>query len=240
MSIILISLASGLFKNTIFFTSIIFVHELGHFLIAKLLGWNVEKIYFYPYGGYTKFNGDLNKPKKEELLIMLMGPIFQIVFYILISKFLTINELALFKNYHYSILIFNLLPIYPLDGGKLLNIIINYFSSFRRSFRLTMFISYLGVLTIIFVFILKKTSLSLSLVLVLILVISKLTSELRKEKYYFNKFLLERYLNKYNFSKVKVIKGINDMSRDYKHVIFYNSKTISEKDLLQKHFNYKI
>ena len=36
--------------------------------MAKLLGWNVDKIYFYPYGGYTKFNDDLNKPKKEELL----------------------------------------------------------------------------------------------------------------------------------------------------------------------------
>ncbi len=204
------------------------------------MGWKVDKIYFYPYGGYTKFNDDLNKPKKEELLIMLMGPIFQIIFFILVSRFLTINELELFRGYHYSILIFNLLPIYPLDGGKLLNIGINYFSSFRKSFRLTILISYVGILSVVFIFVLKNISISLSIILVIILVIFKLTSELRKERYYFNKFLLERHLNEYSFSKIKVIKGFNDMSRDYKHVVFYNGKTKSEKEALQKHFGYKI
>ena len=54
--------------------------------MAKLLGWNVDKIYFYPYGGYTKFNDDLNKPKKEELLIMLAGPIIQIIYFFIIIK----------------------------------------------------------------------------------------------------------------------------------------------------------
>ena len=78
------------------------IHELGHFLTAKFLNWKVDKIYFYPYCGYTKFNDDLNKPKKEELLIMIMGPVFQIIYYLLIFRFLTMNELELFKNYHYE------------------------------------------------------------------------------------------------------------------------------------------
>lgn len=167
-----------------------------------------------------------------------MGPIFQIIFFVFINRFLTIKELGLFTSYHYSILLFNLLPIYPLDGGKLLNIIFNYFSSFRNSFRLTMLISYIGIFIIIGILFVKKLSLSLSLVLVIVLVICKLTSELKKEKYYFNKFLLERYLNNYKFSKIKVIKGINGMSRDYKHVIFYNGKTKSEKEELYIHFKH--
>lgn len=227
---------SGLFKNIIYFFSIIFIHELGHFLMAKILGWKTDKIYFYPYGGFTKFNDDLNKPKKEELLIMIMGPIFQIIYYLVISKFLTNYELELFKNYHYSILFFNLLPIYPLDGGKLLNIICNYFLSFRNSFRFTIVLSYLVFsLVVIFLFY-KNISFTLSFVMILVMIICKLTEELRKEKYYFNKFLLERYLNPYKFTKIKVINRLIDMKRDYKHVFFYKGKAHSEREELLNRF----
>lgn len=223
---------SGLFKNIICFSSIIFVHELGHFLVAKVLGWRVDKIYFYPYGGYTKFNDDLNKPKIEELFIMIMGPVFQILYFYLLKGFLSINELLMFKNYHYSILLFNLLPIYPLDGGKLLNIIFNYFKSFRASFKLTIIISYLLTFLGIIFFVYKKMCFSLSFFMVVIMLMCKLTEEAKKENFYFNKFLLERHLNNYKFNKMKVIKGINEMSRDYKHVFFYDGKTHSEKEEL--------
>lgn len=205
---------------------------MGHFLTAKTLNWKVDKIYFYPYGGFTKFNDDLNKSKKEELLVMLMGPIFQICYFLVVSPFLTISELEIFANYHYSILLFNMLPIYPLDGGKLLNIVLNFFVSFRQSFKLTIFISYIVFFVFTATMFIIKGSLSLSLILIIILLVCKLTEEGKKEKYYFNKFLLERYLNDYNFSKIKVVKGINWMFRDYKHVFFRNGKTCSEKEEL--------
>lgn len=169
---------------------------------------------------------------------MLMGPIFQIIYFLVIKNFLTINDLELFSNYHYSILIFNLLPIYPLDGGKFLNIILNYFISFKNSFKVTIYFSYICLLLIGSFFILNNVSISLSLLLVFILVICKLTTELKKEKFYFNKFLLERYLNNYKFPKIKVIKGIKDMSRDYKHVIFKNGKAVSEKEELKNYFRH--
>ena len=208
------------------FTSLIFIHELGHFFVAKLLGWNVDKIYFYPYGGFTKFNEELNKPKYQELFIMLAGPIAQIIYYVLLNKFNFLNfyEISLFESYHYSILLFNLLPIYPLDGGKFFNILFNYFLSFRKSFKLIILVSYTIIFAFVVIIFFNKLSFSLSSILVIILVMCKLTQERKKEKYYFNKFLLERYLNDYNFSKIKIIQGINDVRRDYKHVI-YNGKT---------------
>ena len=43
----------------------------------------------------------------------------------------------LFKNYHYTLLCFNLLPIYPLDGGRILNCIINYLLPYKKGNKLS-------------------------------------------------------------------------------------------------------
>ena len=61
--------------------SLIFVHEMGHFLTSKLLKWKTDKICIYPLGGVTVLNDDINKSLKEEFLIVIMGPIFQMIFY---------------------------------------------------------------------------------------------------------------------------------------------------------------
>lgn len=227
-----------MFKNIIMFTSLVFVHELGHFFVAKIFKWNIDKIYFYPYGGFTKFNEELNKPKYQELFIMLSGPITQVVYYLLLIKFnfLSFYDMSLFTNYHYSILFFNLLPIYPLDGGKFFNILLNYYFSFRKSLKLIFLISYIVIFIFFVIAFLNKISFSLSSLLVIILVMCKLTQETKKEKYYFNKFLLERHLNNYKFSKIQVIKGIEYVKRDYKHVIYDGKTTKTEKEELAKYF----
>ena len=105
---------------------LLIVHEFGHLLMAKHYKWNTDKIYIYPLGGITKFDVIINKPLKEELLIMLMGPIFQVVYFYL----LTFLEIKNINDFHYFLLIFNLLPIYPLDGGRLLDILLCYIFSY--------------------------------------------------------------------------------------------------------------
>ena len=45
---------TGYYQNLIALTSLIIVHELGHYLTAKLLKFNVSQIIIYPYGGLTK------------------------------------------------------------------------------------------------------------------------------------------------------------------------------------------
>ena len=105
---------------------LLFVHECGHFFTACLFKWDAKEITFYPFGGIAKFSSSINCPIIEELLVLIMGPVTQCVFYLIFKSFLTTPyQLKLLTLVHYNILVFNLLPIYPLDGGRIIKSILH-------------------------------------------------------------------------------------------------------------------
>ena len=220
----LIIVLTGNFKNFFSYFSLLFLHELGHSLMGIILGYQLDRIIFYPYGGVTTFNMPLNIPLKNELLVLLAGPFFQIIAYYLLKRFF--NNLDI---YHYSLLIFNLLPIYPLDGGKIFNILCNYSFNYLKSFTITF------ILSIFFLFILIIYSIQIhnfNLLLMVIVLFIKCLEFYKKRFYYYERFLLERYLHQYSFSKFKNIKNIKNFYRDTHHYINYQE----EKIILKKHF----
>ena len=95
------------------------VHELGHISTAIYYRWHIEKVILLPFGGLTIFNEKINRPLKEEFMVLIMGPVFQMLGTIIFCGF---SKDFLVADYSKMILAFNLLPIYPLDGAKLLNI----------------------------------------------------------------------------------------------------------------------
>lgn len=226
----------GLFKNFLYFSLLITIHELGHFIGAKIMKWRVKKIILLPFGGITIFDEFLSKSLYEEFIILILGPLFQIIFYFLYTHIFGFNSLL--HNYHYALLFFNILPIFPLDGYKLLNICINKFCSFKMSHILTIIIS---SLTTILVFIINLYNLNFIMLLALIFLIIKNTEEFINHNLIFNKFLLERYLYSINLKKSKIIKSNNlkKMKREYKHIFYYNNKYETEKSCLKKKFDIK-
>ena len=195
--------------------------------MGLLMGYKIEKIEIYPYGGCTKLNCDLNTSIFKEFLVLVSGPLLQIIFYIFIKKFLNINDYLIFKRYNYQLLCFNLLPIYPLDGGRLLNLILCIFFSYKKCLRYSIFISFFVIgICLIYVE-------SLSFFLVLSFLIVKIIDEKSKINYYYNKFLLERYLKKYTFKKTKIINNVNELYRSCNHLIKYNNRYFYEKDILE-------
>src|SRR5690554_6158762 len=122
------------------------IHETGHVLMALYYGWNIDKIIVLPFGGLTVFKEHLNKPLFEEFMILIMGPLLQCFFYFL-ANFLSPNYIL--TNYHYALLIFNLFPIIPLDGSKLINIIISKVLPFKPSHLIGIYISFVVFLGIL-------------------------------------------------------------------------------------------
>ena len=201
--------------------------------MALLLGGELIKINIYPLGGISKFKFDLNISILKELLILIAGPIMQIIGYLLLVNILKdYNELIVI--YHYSILIFNLLPIYPLDGGKILNLFLSVFIPYKKSLILSIILSIIFIV-IIFIYSILN-SITLNIVIISIFLIYKVILEYKNIDYLYERFLLERYLNNYNFKRGIIINKINNFRRSKRHLIKINNNYYLEKDILDKKY----
>lgn len=227
-----VAILTGNFIIVVLSSILLLGHECGHFFMAMYFGWPTDKIVFYPFGGIAKFKADINSPLKQELLVLLMGPIIQcIIFYLFRYINLPIQHYQLLTNIHYQILLFNLLPIYPLDGGRILQCFSCYFISYYRSFQ---FIYYVSYTVIICLFLMIHPSLQLLLIGSILFI--RMILEQKKTKYYQEKFLLERYLHVYPFKKKKIVTSDKNFKRDYQHIVYQNKKYLYEKEYLYKKY----
>lgn len=120
---------SILFVLTIF--ACVTLHELGHALAAKRFRIKTRDITLLPIGGVAQMESIPEKPK-EELIVALAGPavnlvIFALLFFILPRQ---AEDLLQFQNigpanFLYALMfvnmwlaLFNLIPAFPMDGGR--------------------------------------------------------------------------------------------------------------------------
>ena len=190
-------------------------HEFGHYFVSKIFKWNIDKIYLYPFGGLIKYNEKIDKPFKEEFIISISGIISQSIIYFIflfLYKNYIINHyfFNIIRNYNYSILLFNIIPIIPLDGSKVLNIILNKIFDFRRSYILLNIISI--ILLIIFIF-----NSNMSLLIVILFLIYKIYLNLKDRSIIFKRFILEKYLYD-DYNKINYINNIKNMKRNKKNI----------------------
>jgi Zn-dependent protease len=112
-------------------TAIVIFHELGHFLAMKAFHYKELGIFFIPLLGAYASGTKREVSQKQSAIILLAGPLPGIIVGILlfIVTKSRVTEMA-YEDYRLLentaiLLIFlnvlNLLPIYPLDGGQLLN-----------------------------------------------------------------------------------------------------------------------
>ncbi len=133
-----ISLAAYLMLGFYFFkrwelllliTAIVIFHELGHFFAMKFFRYKDLGIFFIPLLGAYVSGSKREVSQRESAIILLAGPlpgiILGIVFYLfwLNNQQLNVAGISFYTVALLLILLnlFNLLPVYPLDGGQLLN-----------------------------------------------------------------------------------------------------------------------
>lgn len=191
---------------------------MGHFIAGKLLHLKVKKIKIFMFGGVTTLNEDLNLNIYKEILLLIMGPITQIIFVFIIfllhkNNFIDTLTYTKFFNINMLLLKFNLLPILPLDGGKLVNNILDIFISYNLSHIISIIISFIS-LPFIFTF-----DNRLLIIVLFIFLLLNLFNEISNHKYRLELLLLERNYNKYNFKRTIKINNINNVMRNKDYVI---------------------
>lgn len=114
------------------------IHEFGHLLAGLIVGMKPEKIEIRPLGVSVEFNikeKDYNvKIKKGNLLevkkifVALAGPLTNVLIICVLSIVdivnISYNDKLLMIYSNILLIIFNIFPIYPLDGGRILKGII--------------------------------------------------------------------------------------------------------------------
>lgn len=131
------------YRMSIYIAFLLFslLHEIGHYLVAYYFQFHIQYIMILPFGAFLSLH-DFGKHKVEEEIIMLLtGPlvnmILMIIFYILHQRYLLIINLF--------ICVFNLLPIYPLDGSKILHLLLSYLMDYKKTFYFQIRISLLAI-----------------------------------------------------------------------------------------------
>lgn len=221
----LIFIGFGFFKIYLSFMFVLIIHELGHIIFALIFKWHIKQIVILPLGFLLKFEDNLNKPLIEEFLIAIMGVAFQSILVLIYHN----NNILICSN---IILFFNLLPIYPLDGSKIINVFLNKISTFKKSYNFSLWISFVIIIIFVSISIINlKFILFISLIPLLINIIDLIISK----KQIFMKFLLERYLYHFSFKKYKYINNVKEMKRDYYH-LFIGDNIITESEYLKMLF----
>ena len=129
-------------KLFIMFYMFIVMHELSHAIVAILLKVDVKELEFTPFGVCAKYENNISDLK--ELIISASGPLFSI--------FLAYSyENKIYFIINVLITIFNLLPVYPLDGGRILRIIFKFILGQKKGKSISTYFT--NLILILFLFI---------------------------------------------------------------------------------------
>gem|GEM_PF-2566424 len=140
----------------------LFVHEYGHVWAMKRAGMSVKGMYFIPFLGAAAVAESQFPSRKDETRIALMGPLWGLSLAALTYGAYALTHepiIAAVAGWMAMVNLFNLLPVMPLDGGRVLRCVATSFSSWLGLI-LFLFITFaaiafsikLGMYLILFVF----------------------------------------------------------------------------------------
>lgn len=143
--IVLIVLVCSYNRMFLFALMWVFLHELAHVLVALKFGCKFHNIEFHVFGMKAELIDIESLKENQKIIVYLSGALLNIVlaifFYILnIKHNSSFIETSMYLNI--GLAVFNLLPAYPLDGSRILEIILARKILFKKAQKIITIISF--------------------------------------------------------------------------------------------------
>ena len=208
------------------------IHEIGHIVMGYYLQIALYELSIYPFGIFADYENLDQYPSYYESLMAISGVGFQIINFVILNilyqyDIVSLNQVDYYQTLNIQMAFFNLLPIYPLDGGRMLRSFCMHFLPYCFASKITYVVS-----IVCFVVILRISSLWIFIFIGLyIFYLIKEFQQLLEKKllFYFGRFSKCRNLpNK--------IHASNDLYKDYHNIIVSNSKRLREKQWVSLFF----
>ncbi len=140
---IVLWLLAGLPLQTLFLFVLVLGHEFAHLLAALLCGVKIPRIELFPFGGVGYMSRPLELEPRKEFIVAGAGPAFNLALFAVLWNYwgkgtdLTLyadpSLLSFLLKANLFLFFFNLLPVLPLDGGRLLRASLGPYIGFYRS-----------------------------------------------------------------------------------------------------------
>ena len=129
----------AIISTLLLFVSVL-LHELSHSFVARKKGIHFHSITLFFFGGVADIESEDMKPL-DEFLMAIAGPFFSFflagvcaIIFIRTTNFLILNAIAYYLfQLNLALGLFNLVPGYPLDGGRALRAILHHFTKNLRT-----------------------------------------------------------------------------------------------------------
>lgn len=143
------------------------------------------------------------------------------------NGFITELTYNIFLTYNKFIILFNIMPIVPLDGSKILGSVLEMIMPYKLNLKLINLLSIIVILGFA-----NVSEFNLSLIIIICFLVMETFKLVRNHNYIFNSFLLERYLYDIKHRRVKNVKSINQIYKNYYNFI----NNVKERDVLYSKF----
>ncbi|UUZ84406.1 M50 family metallopeptidase [Paenibacillus sp. P26] len=263
--IVLLSALTGYFVEIITLFGIVLIHELGHVAATQSLGWKAREVQLLPFGGVAVVEERPGVPAWQELTVALAGPL-QNVWMMGIGTLMTSWGWsppvwgAYFVQANLIIALFNLLPVLPLDGGKVLQILTGLWLPYQQTIRLTAWVSlaFSGLIVMFSALHLgsEHGGIQLNWLMIGLFLLYSNWHELKGVPYRFVRFLVSRPVREHRLTakgavaspivvrgRNKVTDAVRLFMRDRYHLVYVLDErgiirsVVPEKAMLELYFN---
>ncbi|MGM9971686.1 MAG: site-2 protease family protein [Anaeroplasmataceae bacterium] len=226
--------------NKMLFFLILFIglHEIGHLITIKLLKYDIYKFHILPFGLMIECNMNKNRRLLDDILVYISGIAVNIILIIIFILFKA-NKYYIYLNL--GIVLFNIIPIIPLDGGRILLSLLSIKIRYKKVLLISSYISFICIIILIVLGVIYK---ELNIILISVYLLIYNVKNYSHMKSLFNDFLLGKYLYpnfylNYHYVKMDEIGVENNFFKGKNNIFINKNNRYYEKNILKKKYKDK-